>query len=144
MLRGPSVIDLTATIDGDDYEFLVDAATTASWAPGRYTYSVRATKSGEVSEVEGAAIDILPDLSAQTAGFDGSTHAERTLAAIEAVIEQRASTDQLSYRINNRELHRTPVAELLTLRDVYRAEVQRERLRASGGAEFGRAVKVIL
>lgn len=143
-LRGPAAINVTATDDAGKHKFSVLAATTAAWAPGRYSYSVRATKGAEVFEVEAGKLNILANLSTQTAGFDGRTHAERTLAAIEAVIEQRASLDQEEYRINNRELRRTPIAELISLRDVYRAEVNNEQIRARGGNQFGRAVRVIL
>jgi hypothetical protein len=144
LLRGPSVIDIVATVDAGKHLFAAAASATASWAPGRYDYAIRAAKAGEVHELETGVMQIEPDLSSRPAGFDGRTHAERTLAAIEAVLEQRASLDQEEYKINNRELRRTPIAELLKLRDTYRAEVQSEQMRARGGAEFGRAVKVIL
>ena len=49
------------------------------------------------------------------------------LDAIEAVIENRATLDQERYRINDRELWRTPVTELIKLRQRYRAEVQAEK-----------------
>lgn len=55
------------------------------------------------------------------------THAERVLNAIEATIERRASTDQMSYTIDGRSLSRTPIADLLALRDRYKAEVAREK-----------------
>jgi hypothetical protein len=51
---------------------------------------------------------------------------------LEAVIEGRASLDQERYRINNRELYRTPMETLIKLRNQYRAEVSRERAKASG------------
>lgn len=143
-LRGPSAIDLTASVDAGVHLFLAGADATAEWGPGRYSYTVRAEKDGEVFEVESGAMEIRPDIAGQSAGVDGRTQAERTLEAIEAVIESRASLDQERYRINNRELYRTPIADLLLLRDKFRAEVQRERLRARGGAEFGRSVKVRL
>ena len=50
---------------------------------------------------------------------------QRTLEAIEAVIEKRASIDQERYKINNRELWRTPIPELLVMRDRYRSELRR-------------------
>ena len=52
--------------------------------------------------------------------------------------------DQERYRINNRELYRTPIADLIKLRDMYRAEVNRERAAKCGKNPFGRKVRVVL
>lgn len=142
VLRGPVSINLTATAEGNQHRFAADAATTATWTPGVYWYSVRATDGVEVVEIENDQLVIAPDLANVGEEFDGRTHAQRTLAAIEAVIEKRASLDQERYRINNRELYRTPIADLLKLRDLYRAEVRREQAAARGKNLFGATVRV--
>lgn len=143
-LRGPSSINLTGQAEGTQHRLQAAAATTAGWAPGVYWYTMRATRGAEVVEVESGQLEILPDLAAEGGDFDGRTHAERTLAAIEAVIERRASLDQERYRINNRELYRTPIADLLKLRDLYRAEFRRERAAKCGKSLFGATVRVRL
>lgn len=142
-LRGPSTINLTGTADGDQHDLNAPASTTSGWKPGRYSYTMRVTKAGDVFEVESGSVVIEPDISAVTDGTDTRSHARRTLEAIEAVIEGRASLDQERYRINNRELYRTPIEQLLKFRDVYRAEVQREEAAASGASVF-RQVRVVL
>lgn len=141
-LRGPSAINLTATAEGTQHRFAATAATTTGWAPGVYWYTVRATDGVETVEVEEGQLTIAPDLAAAGENYDGRTHAQRTLAAIEAVIEKRATLDQERYRINNRELYRTPIADLLKLRDVYRAEVRQEQAAARGKNLFGATVRV--
>jgi len=140
ILRGPQSIDLASTPDGATHAFSADAATTGSWSPGDYWFSLRATDGTEVHELEDGTLTILPDLAAAAEGFDGRTHAERTLEAIEAVIEGRATKDQDSYRINNRELRRTSIEQLLKLRDVYRQEVRRLRAARKGRSTLGRQV----
>ena len=115
LLRGKSAIDLQATADGSQHRLHASAATTATWAPGDYWFSVRATRGDEVVEVEQGQLVIMPDMAAAGAGFDGRSHAQKCLEAIEAVLEKRATLDQERYRINNRELYRTPVAELMKL-----------------------------
>lgn len=142
VLRGPAAIDLTATAEGSQHRFRALADITAGWAPGRYAYTVRATRGGDVQEVESGAVAIHADLSAVGAGHDPRTHAEKVLDAINAVLEKRATQDQEKYRINNRELWRTPIADLLVLRDRYRAEVQNEQRVRRGQPLFGRAVRV--
>ncbi len=58
------------------------------------------------------------------------------------MIEKRASRDQERYTINNRELWRTPMRDLLLLRDTYRVEVRKEELKARGQTPWGPAVRV--
>lgn len=144
MLRGKSAIDMAATAEGSQHRLHATAAATAAWAPGDYWFTVRATRGADVVEVEQGQLTITPDLAAAGATFDGRTHAQRCLEAIEAVLEKRASLDQERYRINNRELYRTPVADLMRMRDLYRAEVRREKQAASGRSPFGALVRVRL
>jgi len=143
-LRGPGAINLTSTAEGTQHRLTASAATTANWVAGLYSYSVRVTDGTEVFEIETGQITIAADLTNATEGHDGRTHAQRTLEAIEAVIERRASLDQERYRINNRELYRTPIGDLMKLRDLYRAEVRQEQAAARGKSLFGATVRVRL
>lgn len=142
MLRGAGSVDLTATPAGNTHLIEVAATATATWPPGRYWYSLRAQSGGEVHEVESGNITIHPDIASQDAGHDGRAHAERVLDAIEAVIEGRATKDQDSYRINNRELRRTPVDQLMSMRDRYRREVQQLKTQRHGRSPLGRPIRV--
>ena len=144
MLRGPSVVDIQATVDGDYFVFTAPATETATWLPGNYWYAVRATSGTDVQELENGQTTVLPDMANAPEGYDGRTPAEIALEAIEAVLAKRATMDQERYRINNRELYRTPIADLIKLRDMYRAEVNRERAAKCGKNPFGRKVRVVL
>lgn len=142
ILRGPQAIDLTAAADGIQHLLAESAATTATWPAGDYWFSVRVTDGSQVHQVEEGTLTIKPDLAAQLGSYDGRGHVERVLAAIEAVIEGRASKDQHRYKINNRELERTPIGDLLRLRDRYRDELRRLRAAEKGQTLLGRQVKV--
>ena len=83
-----------------------------------------------------------PDIAQLAAGHDARSHVQRVLDAIEAVLEKRATLDQERYRINNRELVRTPVADLLKLRDRYRGELARMKAASKGGL-FGVSARVV-
>lgn len=144
LLRGPSVIDVTATADGNNYLFHADATQTASWTTGDYWYSIRVTSGSAVHEIESGQLSILPDMANVAAGYDGRSPNEIALAAIDAVLAKRATLDQERYRINNRELYRTPIADLIKLRDYYRNLVNRERGANCGKNPFGRKVRVVL
>ena len=142
ILRGAGSITIAATAEGQvTHRLKVAASETAEWLPGQYWYSARVTDGENIVEVDSGEIEITPNLAAEESGFSGLTHAQRTLAAIEAVLEKRASRDQERYTINNRELWRTPIADLLTLRDRYRAQVRMEQ-KAKRGNLFGSAVRV--
>lgn len=142
ILRGPLSIDLTATDDGAQHVLTATAAVTADWPAGVYWWAIRATDGSDVVQVDEGQITVAADIAAADDGFDARTHAERTLAAIEAVIENRATKDQQKYTINNRELWRTPIADLLLLRNRYRDEVRRQKQARGGQSLLGRQVKV--
>lgn len=144
-LRGVSAINIESTPSGTQHIFDVPASTTSAWKAGSYGYSVRAVNatSGEVYEVDGGNLNILGDIQTATDG-DYRSHAQKVLDAVEAVIENRASLDQERYRINNRELYRTPMADLLRLRAQYRNEVRQEKAKACGKSLFGQTVRVSL
>lgn len=143
-LRGKSAIDIDSTPNGSQHVIDVSAAVTATWTAGSYGYSVRAIHSdGEVFEVERGTLTITADMQTITDG-DFRSHAQKFLDAIEATIEGRATLDQERYRINNRELYRTPLADLIKLRSQYRNEVRQEKAKACGKSIFGQTIRVKL
>src|SRR5690606_28946215 len=142
-VRGPKSINLEATASGSAHQFSAPAATTSEWTPGDYWYSLRATNGDEAVEIETGTLRVLPDLMAAGDGYDGRSQAQIALDAINAVLEKRASLDQERYRINNRELYRTPIAELLKLRAHYVELCRAEDAEAAGGRKlFGKQVKI--
>lgn len=144
MLRGAKAITLTAVADGNDYVLRAPATETSGWPAGTYAYTLRVSSGGDVFEAGSGQITILPDLSTVPDGYDSQTEAQRALAAIDAVMAKRATLDQERYRINNRELYRTPIRDLIKLRSFYALQVQRELAAACGKNPFGRKVRVSL
>jgi hypothetical protein len=94
-------------------------------APGAYAYAIKATRisDGALRSVENGYVTVLADPTSQ----DARTHAEKVLAAIEALIEGRATKDVSSYSIAGRSLTRMTPDELVKWRSTYRAEVARQR-----------------
>ena len=137
ILRGPKSIDIEAPA-GTRY-LIVEGEVTASWLPGNYAYELRGVDGAAVRVIERGHVRILPDVSQLPEGHDGRSANRQALDAIEAVLAKRASLDQQRYRINNRELHRTDIADLLRLRAFYVEQVRREEGR--GGSRF-RAYRV--
>lgn len=141
-MRGVGSIDLEAVGSGTQYTFSANAATTADWAPGSYWISIRATNGTDVVEVSRIQMAVTPDMAAAGAGYDGRSQAAIALDALDAVIARRATIDQQRYVINNRELWRMTVTDLLKLRSFYSSLVARERARAKGSNVFGRRINV--
>lgn len=124
-------ITLTASASGSDYQVQAGPATTAAWLPGAYTWARWVEKSGARQTLsESGQLEVKADPALTTQGFDSRSHARTVLEAIEAVIEGRASKDQEEYTIGSRHLRHTPIAELLVLRDRYKAEVSNEEAAA--------------
>ena len=145
-LRGAHAIDMQAEPQGNMHIFNISALVTKEYKAGHYGFSLRAVhiESGEVDEIESGVVEIKADLASVSENTDLRSHAQKTLAALEAVIEGRANLDQERYRINNRELYRTPMETLIKLRNQYRTEVSREMARAAGKNIFGKALRVRL
>lgn len=146
-------IDLTADAESDD-TFSIDLgpAVTADYPPGDYLWLAWAQRfeietttetdpeTGEEIEVETetdtlaarhqvgtGTLRILPDLSL-AAAYDPRTWAKRMLDAVEAVLEARASTDQLDLvdtTLGDRGMKRDR-SSLIELRSQLQIEVQRE------------------
>lgn len=128
--RGASTgtISITSGRDGtsEDYLVNVSATTTASYVVGQYTWSAFVTKSSERYQIRSGFWEVKENLATASAGFDNRSFARKTLEAIELLLTGRASNAVERYRIGDRELIKIPMEELLTIRDKYRAEVNRE------------------
>lgn len=117
---------VAAAADGDKFAITIAAAISATYTAGIYQWVAKVSKGTESYTVDSGTCKVLPDLYAKTAALDGRSHAKKVLDSIEAVIEGRATKDQMSYQIAGRQLSRTPIADLLTLRSRYKAEYSAE------------------
>lgn len=141
LVSGANRYTFAAAASGDDHLVTVAATTTTAWVAGTYSWRAQASKSGEVYTVGTGSLAVQANFSAAT---DGRSHARRTLEAVEAVIEGRATSEVASYVIGGRQLKYTEIPQLLALRDRYRAEVAREDAaqRAAAGLPDPRRVYV--
>jgi hypothetical protein len=148
LLGAAGKIAIDAAEDGAGFAVDEPAVTTAAWAEGLYAWTLFAAKDPDRYTIRSGQVEILADPAAEgTTAADARSHARRTLEAIEAVLEKRATKDQMGYTLGSRRLDRTPVPDLLQLRDRYRAEVAAEERRArvaAGRARGGRQIKVRL
>lgn len=125
-----TAITITAATEGTDYRVQEAPATTAAWTAGEYTWTSWVEKSGARYTVDQGLVTLKVN-PATISAYDGRSHARKVLDAIDAVIESRATQDQMEYAINGRSLKRTPIADLIKMRQHYAAEVKREEKAAS-------------
>jgi len=126
-LRSPEgEISIVASASGADHAVTVAKATTAGYKAGYYGWDAAVDNGTERHAVGHGAFPVKPDPTKTGSGFDPRSHARKTLEAIEAVIEKRATRDQEEYTIGGRSLKRTPIEELLVFKDRYVAEVAGE------------------
>ena len=135
---------VTATNNGDGTHLVtISAAASAKFANATYRYQARVTDGSESFTVAEGTITARENFAA-VKNHDARSHAEKVLEAIEAVIEDRATTDQSSMSLNGRSLSLMDVDELLTLRARYVSEVEQERAaeRVAAGLGSGRRILV--
>lgn len=120
-----TAIEITATTSGSDYLVQVGSATTATWTAGEYSWLSWVEKTGARYTVDTGLVTLQAN-PATTASWDARSHAQKVLEAIEAVMENRATLDQMEYTIGGRSLRRTPLADLIKLHRRYQALVANE------------------
>lgn len=115
-----TLVEGTAT----EFELVIAHTETATFAAGLYAYAiVAASETGQYTVEQG---NTTVKLRADQVEGDFRSAAQKIIDNIDAVLTNRATSDQMSYTINGRSLSRTPIPELLRLRDYYKNELAKE------------------
>ena len=122
LLNAAGKISFTSVAEGDAHRINVLPAVTSTWAAGAYQWQCRVADGTNAFTVRSGQIDLLADFSALVAS-DQRSHAEKTLAALEAWIENHDPA-VAEYEIAGRRMKYIAIADLLKLRDAYRREVR--------------------
>jgi hypothetical protein len=127
-----SAIDFNAAASGSDHQVEVAAATTGGWVAGDYTCAAWVTKAAERYSVpsEGGQVQIAPNPATLTAGTDTRSSAEVTLAAVQDVIRNRATSGYLEVNVAGRVLRSFTLPELFGLERQLKAQVNAEDVAA--------------
>ena len=130
------------TLTAADSVFTITSAVSKSWRNGMYRWVLRRVVGTEKTELVSGTLEIEANPDIMPNGLDGRSHAERTLAAIEALIEGRASDDIEEFSIRGKTIKSMPIAELLKFRNIYRSEVASEARsrRINAGLPSGRII----
>lgn len=134
LVKDGNQLVISANADGDGHAVVIEAATSAGYAAGIYSYMARVDDgSNGIYTVDEGKIEVLPNFETETAGFDNRPHVKKVLDALEAIILNKASKDQLSYSIAGRSISRLSPSELIEWRDAYKTEYLRLEREAGRG-----------
>lgn len=120
---------IAATALGDDFEVSISSSASIGYTPGVYTLIGYVAKGGERIQVSESRLDVFPDV---TVAADRRTQAERTLAAIEDLLEGKADDDQQMIQYAGRTLSRYTFDQLEAIRSRLKRTVAREQARKAG------------
>lgn len=127
--------EIAAAAEGDAHRVSVSARATAAYNSGSYDWRARVTSADEVHTGATGRLCVAPSFGAIV---DGRSHARRTLEAIEAVLEGRATSVTAEYENNGRRLKYVPLNELHAMRTKYWREVAAEERKSGPRGVSGR------
>lgn len=129
LINASNKYTVTATAAGADYAATITAAESAAMQAGQYKWLARVSRTVLAvlqAHTVGEGVILLQDNFAALATLDVRSHAVKTLVAIEATLEGRATSATSEYQIAGRAMKYIPIPELLMLRDKYKREVAGE------------------
>lgn len=133
---GPEARAIAATKNGTEFSISAD---TANWQSGVFVWQAWATFADSVKAI---ISDGTFDLEAVLGIGDVRTSARKMVEMIQAMMAGNASEGVRRYKINNRELERYSVAELLQLLSYWKAQVKNEVRAAGGRSTLGPRISV--
>jgi hypothetical protein len=139
-------ISITATENSSPEEYIIEVgqSTTASYTAGDYTYQeyIIRTSDSERLVYSTGIVTVKPNLDADTS--DPRSNARKILDGLDAMLENRASIDQMSMSIAGRSLSRMTPAEIRDWHQHYQFIVSKEtkKMRIQKGQPTGNSIKV--
>ena len=139
-------IAITTSESSSPEEYLVEVAssTTATYTAGDYTYQeniIRSSDSERFVYITGI-VTVEPDLDTNTS--DPRSNARKILDGLQAMLENRASIDQMSMSIAGRSLSRMTPAEIRDWERHYKylVSLETKKMRIKKGQPTGYEIKV--
>lgn len=128
LINAAGKIDIVATASGADHLVSVAKAATANYTAGDYTLLAWVDNGTERVTLDPGRLTVLPNLAAQTAGYDARSAAKKMLDAIDAALLSLSSGERLAVveaEVAGRRL-KYDFAGLMKLRNLYAAAVRSE------------------
>jgi hypothetical protein len=120
---GPKAFSITGTASGTNHAFAYAAASSKDYPHGDYRWMARAVNGSTETETVLARgmVSVRPNLANLAA--DHRSQWQQRLDVLEAVLSNRATTDQLSYSIAGRSVSRMSLTEIREFYTIARRQV---------------------
>lgn len=96
LLNTSNQVIITGTNDSGDHLVNIPSTTTANYVPGKYNWTSYFTDGTDRYRGQSGTLEIRPDYSVQTTGYDARSFAQKIVDALEAAITNRATNEQLT------------------------------------------------
>lgn len=127
LINSAGKFDITSSASGEDHLITATATATALYTPGSYSLLGWVTKTTSRYSVYSGKVQVLPDLAAESAGYDIRTPAKKILDLLDAaMVSQGANAWVQEYEINGRRMKFRSIEEFIVYRSKIRQEVQKE------------------
>lgn len=130
-VRGATTQDWTSAPVGDTHRLTLSAESTGQLSAGANQFALRMTNGSSVVTAQSGVVEVRANVLNLAAG-EGQSWAEKTLAVVEAVLNNTATGEMKMYMIGGRQVQTHSLKELMALRSQLQAEVQ-----AAKGMGFG-------
>jgi hypothetical protein len=131
-IRGPSSLDIAATVEGSQWRTTIAGADTADLSPGAYqVWGFLTDGDDERTTIYCGQLLVKSNPVDVTDPYDPRTEAKKTLDAINATLKARAEGGVSNYSIEGRSATYFSLDELLKLRDKYTWIVRQEEVTAA-------------
>lgn len=121
---GGTALEITATGLGSSHSAVLTAEQTKALSAGRYLLTARVSDGTVIKTLSTTPLRVADD---PTAGADRRTHAEKCLAAVEAVLVGKSDDPLVEFEIEGTKAKHLSHLELKAYRDQFRLEVHLER-----------------
>lgn len=141
-IRGAANLDVLATKNATMFLVNISSAQSSNLIAGSYWWQAVLTKGVDRITIGSGRLEVKPNIQSVPINYDGRSHVKKTLDALDAMIEKRATSDQQSYSIQGRSLSRMNIDEILVWREKYRRFYSSELREQKAQAGLGRRNKV--
>lgn len=118
-IRGPASLDVSATVDDDDFAVTISSASTSSLPKGIYRMEGKVSKAGEVFTVFNGQLEVFPNYTSTAdvqAGYDPRSFNRRVRDALREMVEGIAKHPEISYTLfGERSVELIPKDQLLSM-----------------------------
>jgi hypothetical protein len=133
LFRGPSELDITATIVDGKWKFTITKVQSADFSAGTYYWQARATKGSDSVTFGSGSIAVNASYADAATGFDGRSQVEKDLAAVQAAMRAMISGGAVAeYTIGGRSVRKMTLESLITMESKLKYDLAIER-RNNGG-----------